>query len=242
MIQWYYHCAGQKQGPVSDDELRSKIIDGTLSGNALIWEVGTKDWVDLWSHPELGKLIQVPPPLPTLASIGTNSRGIWTGVVDAIPPLGVILSWLAVGVAIYMAQATQHNNQQPNASENWMGALIVGTVLLAVAFVALLRPRKQIGSVSQSWRRLIAKSIDVSIAGIATLLILWVAVAESIVIGADTTILVAWFGAFFVWLVIDWISLDALQTSLGRKLMGIRIEPIDLNNSGFLKRSVAVYC
>lgn len=56
MTEWYYSSKGQRQGPVSEEELRKLFLGDQLESGALVWHEGMKDW-------ELAQtvLLQVPP-------------------------------------------------------------------------------------------------------------------------------------------------------------------------------------
>src|SRR5215208_1818187 len=41
---WYYAQGGQQMGPVSDDELKSKLSAGELSAQDLVWREGMGNW------------------------------------------------------------------------------------------------------------------------------------------------------------------------------------------------------
>jgi uncharacterized RDD family membrane protein YckC len=48
--QWYYSSGGATQGPVSDDELRSKLADGTITLDTQVVPVGQQTWVPLRNY------------------------------------------------------------------------------------------------------------------------------------------------------------------------------------------------
>jgi hypothetical protein len=50
--QYYYDSAGQPAGPLSAQELRRKIADGTITARTFIWKVGSPAWVALEEDPD----------------------------------------------------------------------------------------------------------------------------------------------------------------------------------------------
>ncbi len=63
---WFYETKGEKQGPVTGDELRALRRAGTIGDANLVWEEGMDDWValdnsSLFESAELGNN---PPPIP----------------------------------------------------------------------------------------------------------------------------------------------------------------------------------
>ena len=45
IMEWYY-AEGQKQiGPISDDEFRSLVDNGTILSSTLVWNNSLTDWV-----------------------------------------------------------------------------------------------------------------------------------------------------------------------------------------------------
>ncbi|MEZ6065980.1 MAG: GYF domain-containing protein [Planctomycetaceae bacterium] len=51
---WYYAADGSQKGPVSAHELRSLVLSGELSSNALVWRSGLSSWAPAGDVPELG--------------------------------------------------------------------------------------------------------------------------------------------------------------------------------------------
>lgn len=53
MTQWYYSKMGLQQGPVPEDELRTKIRRGEIGDSNLVWREGMADWLPLAQVAEL---------------------------------------------------------------------------------------------------------------------------------------------------------------------------------------------
>src|SRR5205085_3586480 len=51
--EWYYAQSGQRQGPVTADQVRQLQADGTLKPADLVWKNGLAGWVALSTVPEL---------------------------------------------------------------------------------------------------------------------------------------------------------------------------------------------
>jgi uncharacterized RDD family membrane protein YckC len=68
-VLWHYVDAGQKQGPVSRDEIASRYASGQISDSTLVWSAGMSQWrpvaevYELYAHLESLRL--TPPPIPT---------------------------------------------------------------------------------------------------------------------------------------------------------------------------------
>lgn len=61
---WYYAKGGQKQGPITSEQLRALAKSGALEATDLVWTEGMKDWKKASSVKGLIPLSQsVPPPL-----------------------------------------------------------------------------------------------------------------------------------------------------------------------------------
>lgn len=46
-VAWYYEIAGNRHGPVSDDQIQAIAAGGTLSVKTLVWRSGWSDWQPL---------------------------------------------------------------------------------------------------------------------------------------------------------------------------------------------------
>lgn len=52
-MQWYYSESGNQVGPVSEEELRSKIASGAVKSDDLVWHDGLANWQPVAQTPEL---------------------------------------------------------------------------------------------------------------------------------------------------------------------------------------------
>ncbi|MEP2774875.1 MAG: GYF domain-containing protein [Luteolibacter sp.] len=53
MTQWHYTKMGLQQGPVPEDELRTKIRRGEIGDSTLVWREGMAEWLSLAQVSEL---------------------------------------------------------------------------------------------------------------------------------------------------------------------------------------------
>lgn len=44
MAQWFYTVGGQRQGPVSEEELRGYVAQGRVGGGEFVWTEGMANW------------------------------------------------------------------------------------------------------------------------------------------------------------------------------------------------------
>src|SRR5215204_326903 len=70
MQQWYMAIGGHQVGPVSLDDVVTRLRNGTIDGNTLVFGAGLTNWTPLKNVPELAAYL-------------TSNR---TGAADAAPP------------------------------------------------------------------------------------------------------------------------------------------------------------
>ena len=66
---WYYQLEDQAQGPVSEQDIRNLIADGTISDSNLVWKEGMPEWKPVREADEFRRHAFAsrpfsPPPLP----------------------------------------------------------------------------------------------------------------------------------------------------------------------------------
>ncbi len=64
VMAWYYSKMGLQQGPVPEDELKTKIRRGEVGGTNLVWKDGMAEWKLLSQVPEL-----MAPSMPATSSL-----------------------------------------------------------------------------------------------------------------------------------------------------------------------------
>ncbi|NDG64294.1 MAG: DUF4339 domain-containing protein [Planctomycetes bacterium] len=52
-MEWYVVSAGTRLGPMSQEDLRRRMISGTSKSSDLVWKSGMKDWIVAGQVPEL---------------------------------------------------------------------------------------------------------------------------------------------------------------------------------------------
>ena len=239
MSMWYYSQSGKQRGPLGIDELLTIINTGKVLGDALVWEVGTKDWIALRDHPKLGPVVQMPPPLPQYEEVGGRSRRLLTNLIDTIPPLVTLLPWIAILLSFFVLPLLIGSTNERPANPAWEKVMFSGGVLVSIVLMVVLRPSADLMPPFFAWRRLLAKSIDISVAGVIASALLWMFWDSS---SATLLIAITWFGSILLWLVMDSFVLQFRSNTIGRKLLGLRISPIEgrLKGPNYFSRSLHI--
>jgi hypothetical protein len=86
---WYYSQNRQQMGPVSEEEMKSKLHTGLLVGNTLVWKDGMSDWKPISEVPELfTSLNSFAPPSVTGGSPSQNLAPPAIPINPYLPPVG----------------------------------------------------------------------------------------------------------------------------------------------------------
>ena len=76
MSQWYYAVDGNRQGPVSAEQLKRLAASGQLKPTDIVWKEGLTEWTKASSvkglFVEPPKVGSTPPPIPE----GANNTGV----------------------------------------------------------------------------------------------------------------------------------------------------------------------
>ena len=69
--QWYMAIGGHQVGPVSADEIRSNIDNGSIDAKTLLFSAGMKNWAPLSAIPQFASRLspQAVPPIPGTAAV-----------------------------------------------------------------------------------------------------------------------------------------------------------------------------
>jgi hypothetical protein len=105
-MQWYYSKNTTQMGPVSIDELRSKLGLGEVAGTDLVWREGMVDWRPASSVDELrAALVRNPFVVPPVAGTDGSSPyappgapGSSSGMSPALPTSGLAIASLICGI------------------------------------------------------------------------------------------------------------------------------------------------
>jgi hypothetical protein len=92
-MNWFYAKDGQQIGPVEFSELERLHSVGQLTGDSLVWQQGTADWVKLSSVLKAQGGIESAPVLAT-QSASLSDRSI------TLPDYGDFLCWGIVGILV----------------------------------------------------------------------------------------------------------------------------------------------
>ena len=69
--QWYMAIGGHQVGPVSEDEIRTNLVNGSIDANTLVFTAGMSNWTPLSAVPQFAAELKPgpagPPPLGTAA-------------------------------------------------------------------------------------------------------------------------------------------------------------------------------
>ena len=92
-MRWYYTRNGTQAGPVSSDQLKELISDGTIKSDESVWHKGLDDWEPISNFRGLLKPDNVPPPLPSRHSQNDQvDLELDATSVDTLT-LGWVLTW-----------------------------------------------------------------------------------------------------------------------------------------------------
>jgi len=119
MTEWYYSKMGLQQGPVPEDELRTKIRRGEIDGANLVWREGMAEWTPLSRVPEL-----VGPPLaPAPASAAPPRETSFAKPEISLPPR-------EAGASVPLPQPpAYHGNYVAPQIPTYMWQSVVATVV-----------------------------------------------------------------------------------------------------------------
>lgn len=67
-MQWYYSKNGSQLGPISTDEIKSKLASGEIAATDLIWKEGMADWVPSGQVGELRTHVATAAAAPSLGT------------------------------------------------------------------------------------------------------------------------------------------------------------------------------
>jgi hypothetical protein len=215
MSQWHYIVDGHQHGPISFEELKSKVAAGGLTRTSLVWKIGTKDWAAVQDFPELVAQVQTPPPLPKSVTIAASSRSVGTAVADALPAL--FLGLMVGSIAFIIAMASFPENTV------MLVAVAAVSLFLAAALIYSFQPvaadRQHCAHPSHAWRRFLAKVLDFEVASLAGLISVAVIAPESK--GGFVTLFAG--AAIAVWFFFE-VPMEG--KSLGRYLFGVQLSPV----------------
>ena len=83
-MNWFYAQAGQRQGPVTEEQLEGLVRDGVVKPDTLVWREGMADWLPHSAARGGG----APPPMVAAGAGATCSQCGKTFTADEVVPLG----------------------------------------------------------------------------------------------------------------------------------------------------------
>ncbi len=94
-MQWYYSKNGSQLGPISAEELQSKVLSGEIAKTDLVWKDGLADWLPAGQVPELRPAVSsapvavsspTPSPYQSPSAVQSASQVPSGGVLTGAPP------------------------------------------------------------------------------------------------------------------------------------------------------------
>jgi hypothetical protein len=114
--EWYYtRGGGEELGPVTVDELRSMLVNGTLRDDDLAWREGLAEWTALREIPEVTGGPQAVPPSNSIPAAPDGPSGIGGWLI--LPAIGLVLAVYARASSLV---ALAHPTMKV-FTENWLG-------------------------------------------------------------------------------------------------------------------------
>jgi hypothetical protein len=127
---WYYSVRGDRQGPISTEDLKAFISKGTLTADTQVWQEGMNDWKRAFEVPELGLVV---PPLPPALP---ETPKLWNP--NAASLMSFILTPLFGGLLVSKNWQTLGNEKKAKVSLIWV--VVYGVLALVHLFAAIPGP------------------------------------------------------------------------------------------------------
>lgn len=93
---WYVGEGEQRVGPMTIEELREKLVDGSHGPDSLVWREGMGDWVRAAEVEELRGVFGATPPVPGNRSGGVRVAGEAAVSGDSTSNLFALLSYVSL--------------------------------------------------------------------------------------------------------------------------------------------------
>lgn len=152
MSTWFYSKGGQRLGPVSDEELRRLISNGSVGPNDLVWKEGMTDWQKASTVPGFvfppdasAPASSRPPSEPTIPV--TPAYSLEPSVIPDYLPWSIaatLLCCLPFGIVaiIYSVQANSARTagnfetarKQSQIARKWLIAAVATGLLLVIIY------------------------------------------------------------------------------------------------------------
>jgi hypothetical protein len=155
MSTCFYVKCGQKQGPVSDEELQNLISRGTIGPNDLVWKEGMADWQKASTVPGLvfppeASGFEPTPPSGSNIRVTTASSLIGSSIPDYLPwsiaatllcctPLGVPGIYYSIKAnSARTAGNLETARGQAQIARKWLIAAVATGVVLWVVYLMIM--------------------------------------------------------------------------------------------------------
>lgn len=221
---WYYAIAGEKHGPIGEDELRHLIEKGDLGLDDLVWRSGMEDWKPV---SDVDDVHPSPPPLPNekeAASpppISENKQDRLTESPDSV----------------------DLDSDDPSSSKEEEGSVAVGSETpsgpeKSTETVAKAVGDKTVGVTYAGFgSRLVAYVIDIFITVVVTSVLGGIALFVDP--SADAELLTRGIGVLVTWFYFAGFESSDRQATPGKQFMGLKVTDAQMSYDkiGFKKAS-----
>lgn len=151
-MSWYYIQSGNQCGPVTDQELVSKVQSGELKSTDLAWQEGMADWKPLSQIPQFaGSPVSAPAPLATNPTFAQPAAAVsyqkipnylWQSIAVTVLcclPFGIVAIVFAAKVDGLVARGDIAGAQAASKSaKNWVIASVITGLVITLIYVALV--------------------------------------------------------------------------------------------------------
>ncbi len=165
MHDWWYVSNGQRQGPISKDDLYRLLIDGSLSANSLVWNRDMKRWQAIGRIDELASLLPSTPPAIPNKSAGMRWRRMRRHLDSSI---ALVIGCLAVIAGLSRIALTVADPRTVKA-DTLDDTLIAGLVTILGALAYRSAKKRKLGEVKTTFARQILEVAVVVLIGLMTL-------------------------------------------------------------------------
>lgn len=149
MNDWWYVSNGQRQGPISKDDLYRLLIDGSLSPKSLVWNRGMKGWQAIARIDELTSLLPSTPPAIPHKSAGIRWRRMRRHLDSSI---ALVVGCLAV-IAGLCRIALTVDDPGTGKADTVDDTLIAGVVTLLGALAYRSAKKRKLGEAKTTLAR-----------------------------------------------------------------------------------------
>lgn len=134
-MNWFYAKDGQQIGPVEFSEIERLQAEGQLTGDSLVWQRGSSNWVKLSTvllpSVPVSSLDPIPPQMPTTAAPGpSNSLATASLILGIFGTFCCI--FMSIGAIVCGHIALNESKKNGRANGLALAGLILGYIGLAI--------------------------------------------------------------------------------------------------------------